>query len=144
MNLPNGTVLHASVKLDQRISDPMSPLPVPNTSAGGFSAVAIIQTNGIRNSTRTAVSSICDSTPRGLVRRRFRRTGAASVSAGRGSVSVVAKLVVIVDPPLLAEELQRGDQHDDHEKQPADRRRRAEVELLEALLVEVEHHRLGG
>src|SRR5688500_5220144 len=118
MNLPNGTVLHASAKLDQRISDPMSPLPVPNTSAGGFSAGAIIQTNRIRNSTRTAVSSTCDSTPRGLVRRRFRRAGAASVAAGRGSVSVV-----IVDPPLLAEELQRGDQHDDHEKEPADRRR---------------------
>src|SRR5919112_3080544 len=117
------------------------------TSALGFSADSTIQMIGSRNSRAIRDSRVCDKTARTLAAGdRWPPTGAGADAAGSGTRSPVTLEVslVIVDPPPLPDELEDGDDQDDDEQNPRDRRGQTEVVELEALLVQVQHHRRGG
>src|SRR4051794_1464013 len=112
---------------------------VLNTSSAGLSAVSRAQTNGARKNNSTSVRRACDRNARSGLLCRRRPTPSTVAAAGRVRTSVV-----IVDPPLLEEELQGRDDHDDREEEPGDGRRLAHLELLESDPVEVQDQRLGA
>src|SRR3954471_10141023 len=108
------------------------------TSALGFSAESTIQMIGTRNSRAIRDRSVWERTVRAVaVQGRRRTAGAEADRIGAGARVPVALEVslVIVHPPLLPDELEDGDDQNDHEQDPRDRRGQAELVELETLLV---------
>src|SRR3954453_16784220 len=140
MSRPQGRKFLASTKLRKTSCDPIGFGGVLNTSAGGFSAVKNAQRKGARKNSSTTVSSTCEISDRSSIRRRPRGCAWATVAAGRETPTSV----VIVHPPLLADELQGRDRHDDEEQDPRRGGRRTELELLEPGPVQVHDQGLGA
>src|SRR3954454_20177827 len=117
------------------------------TSALGFSAESTIQMIGTRNSRATSDSSVWEMAVRSRApqgRRWIAGTGAEMTGPGAWIPATLEISLVIVHPPLLPDELEDRDDQDDHEQHPRDRRGEAELLELEALFVQIDHHRRGG
>src|SRR4051794_1072638 len=80
--------------------------------------------------------------------RRRRTDGVASGTAAaavRGSVDrAMASFALVVDESPAEPDLDQGDEHDDEEQQPGQRRRESHVEELERLLEQVDDVEQGG
>src|SRR4029450_1686361 len=97
------------------ISEPNGLGGTVKTSALGFSADSTIQMIGTRNSRATRDSNVWEMTVRAVAARdRCRALGAEAAGARRERPVALEVSLVIVHPPLLADELEDGDDQDDH------------------------------